>query len=384
MHADLSIDHAIAPEHRALVLAVGLSIALHLFAGYAVTTWRSESLQSAPSARHIAVSLVHQQLDQVFNENSPSSTVLPADIAALESSIEHSVPAAAARSEPAPNEVVGKAEIEPLVTTPTTAARSEPAPNEVVGKAEVEPLVTTAITAARSELAPNEVVGKAEVEPLVTTATAVVVQSEAALQTAFAPRRQHILEMGRRAKALLQHKKVLAEAKRERARKRSTRSTRQFKDSLAKERSARERSARERSARERSPRSDTNRSRISASTPSALQPSKSETPKAAVQSQAGPLRSAYLADIKRRLEARKTYPRQARRRRQQGTVTMHFAVARNGALNRVQVSRSSGHALLDQAAMSLVRDVSPFPPPPKHLAAATLELIVPIRYELAR
>ena len=51
--------------------------------------------------------------------------------------------------------------------------------------------------------------------------------------------------------------------------------------------------------------------------------------------------------------------------RDRGTVKITFKIAPNGQLSTVRVSKSSGKASLDKAALDLVRRAAPFPKPPK-------------------
>jgi TonB family protein len=47
-----------------------------------------------------------------------------------------------------------------------------------------------------------------------------------------------------------------------------------------------------------------------------------------------------------------------------GSVTVSFAIGASGSLRNARVARSSGKALLDQAALATIRQGAPFPPPP--------------------
>jgi TonB family protein len=47
-----------------------------------------------------------------------------------------------------------------------------------------------------------------------------------------------------------------------------------------------------------------------------------------------------------------------------GSVTVSFAIGASGSLRNARVARSSGKALLDQAALAIIRQGAPFPPPP--------------------
>ena len=78
----------------------------------------------------------------------------------------------------------------------------------------------------------------------------------------------------------------------------------------------------------------------------------------------------------------KTYPEEARKRRHQGETVVHFIMTRDGVLTAIRISQGSGIAALDQAAVEVLRRASPLPPPPAALAGETLELLLPLRYQL--
>lgn len=90
---------------------------------------------------------------------------------------------------------------------------------------------------------------------------------------------------------------------------------------------------------------------------------------------------AWRADLEALLAANKRYPRQARRMRQQGVVTVHARFAADGELLRCEVVASSGFRVLDEAALKLVRNAAEqlrSSRAPGRLA----EVRVPIAYEL--
>ncbi|MEI2456533.1 energy transducer TonB [Lysobacter firmicutimachus] len=59
------------------------------------------------------------------------------------------------------------------------------------------------------------------------------------------------------------------------------------------------------------------------------------------------------------------YPDEARRRRLAGQVVISVAVRRNGSVERADIIRSSGIALLDASALRIARLAEPYPPLPK-------------------
>jgi protein TonB len=77
------------------------------------------------------------------------------------------------------------------------------------------------------------------------------------------------------------------------------------------------------------------------------------------------------------------YPVMARRAQQQGVVYVRVLVDEEGRARDVQVSRSSGFALLDEAARQCVRDAL-FKPYRQDGVARSVEVVVPVAFSLQR
>ncbi len=77
--------------------------------------------------------------------------------------------------------------------------------------------------------------------------------------------------------------------------------------------------------------------------------------------------AAYMAAWVARVEriGNLNYPDEARREHMHGQLVLTVALDRKGAIKSVDVIHSSGHKLLDDAAMRIVRLAAPFPPIPK-------------------
>jgi periplasmic protein TonB len=84
------------------------------------------------------------------------------------------------------------------------------------------------------------------------------------------------------------------------------------------------------------------------------------------------------------LAQHRQYPRSARRSGAEGTVWVRFVLDRGGALHGSEVLESSGHAVLDRAALDLLQRASPFPALPANLTLDEIELVLPIEYDLTR
>jgi len=76
------------------------------------------------------------------------------------------------------------------------------------------------------------------------------------------------------------------------------------------------------------------------------------------------------------------YP--ARAHNESGVAQVEFAIDRAGRVLSSRITKSSGHAVLDQDALALIRRASPFPSPPPSVSDELLTVIIPVRYDAAR
>lgn len=89
----------------------------------------------------------------------------------------------------------------------------------------------------------------------------------------------------------------------------------------------------------------------------------------------------YLETLQRSL-GRPTYPTSARRRRLEGVVQLQLEIDGRGTLRKVRVHRSSGHQVLDEAALRDTQRHGTLPPPPSELKWQRREVILPIQFRL--
>lgn len=77
--------------------------------------------------------------------------------------------------------------------------------------------------------------------------------------------------------------------------------------------------------------------------------------------------AAYMAAWVARVEriGNLNYPDEARRRKLHGQLVLTVALRKDGSIKSTDVIQSSGHKLLDEAAIRIVRLAAPFPPIPK-------------------
>ncbi|UES59066.1 TonB family protein [Roseibium aggregatum] len=91
--------------------------------------------------------------------------------------------------------------------------------------------------------------------------------------------------------------------------------------------------------------------------------------------------SNYQGKVVAKLRRAKRYPREAKRQRLEGTVSVGFTISSNGAVSGIRVTRSSGHPVLDQAALDMVRRASPMPKFPGDIRVARMNMQVPVRFD---
>lgn len=103
----------------------------------------------------------------------------------------------------------------------------------------------------------------------------------------------------------------------------------------------------------------------------------------AVQGQQGEetAQERYLREhfmyIKDRILERIVYPNLARRMGWHGHVLTSFVIHLDGTVSDIKILSSSGFKVLDENAVTTIKDVSPFPRPP-----ITAKIIIPISYRL--
>lgn len=90
--------------------------------------------------------------------------------------------------------------------------------------------------------------------------------------------------------------------------------------------------------------------------------------------------SNYLGKVISRLHRQKRYPKSARRKKIQGTAVVAFVINANGSIGNLRIRRSAGHAMLDQAVLSMVRRAAPFPPIPAKSGKKRMPISVPVKF----
>ena len=92
----------------------------------------------------------------------------------------------------------------------------------------------------------------------------------------------------------------------------------------------------------------------------------------------------YAQAIKERIAGQWKYPQEARKKKLEGNLVALFSLNREGALTRMEITRSSGHEVLDREAERAVQSAAPFPPFPSTITVSRLNINVSFDYTLSR
>ncbi len=91
----------------------------------------------------------------------------------------------------------------------------------------------------------------------------------------------------------------------------------------------------------------------------------------------------YFSVLLVRINQFKHYPESARARHIEGSVSLEFVLSEDGALETVEIIKSSCHGLLDEAALDAIKKASPFPKPPSDILKVPVTFRISILFQLA-
>ena len=91
--------------------------------------------------------------------------------------------------------------------------------------------------------------------------------------------------------------------------------------------------------------------------------------------------ASYFSTIKRQIELVWSYPEQAATRGLQGKLLLQFILDRSGKLIDISLINSSGHKILDNAALGAVKTASPYNPFPEKIQKRKLRIIASFKYK---
>lgn len=95
---------------------------------------------------------------------------------------------------------------------------------------------------------------------------------------------------------------------------------------------------------------------------------------------AGCLDPAWIRAVTERVRQFFYYPGAALAVRTTGVATVHFTVRRNGQIDRLRISKSSGDDGLDKAAIDIMRKAQPLPPIPDRMQVPRVDGDLPINF----
>jgi protein TonB len=91
--------------------------------------------------------------------------------------------------------------------------------------------------------------------------------------------------------------------------------------------------------------------------------------------------ASFEARVLSHLARHKRYPDAARRQDLRGRVAVTFSLDAGGQVISVGLAGSSGHPILDQEALAMMRRASPFPSIPPESGRTTVGFTAPVLYE---
>jgi pilus assembly protein CpaC len=89
---------------------------------------------------------------------------------------------------------------------------------------------------------------------------------------------------------------------------------------------------------------------------------------------------SYIRDVQSKIINAIYYPPEARKLGWEGTVKLNIFLDNKGNLKKVEVSKSSGYDVLDEAAVDVVRKQAPYPAFPPQAKLSQLRINIPIAY----
>ncbi|SCY34131.1 energy transducer TonB [Desulfoluna spongiiphila] len=94
------------------------------------------------------------------------------------------------------------------------------------------------------------------------------------------------------------------------------------------------------------------------------------------------LLNLYAAQVRHRIESRKTYPQRARRQSMEGAVRVRFVLSPTGDVQKITIIRGSRFAMLNTAAKKAVLSAAPFPVIPGAMQKEPISIEVTLCFEL--
>ncbi len=93
---------------------------------------------------------------------------------------------------------------------------------------------------------------------------------------------------------------------------------------------------------------------------------------------------SYFLSIKRKIYLLWNYPREAIMAGIEGRLKIKFTIGKDGNLEELKLVQSSGYRILDEEALSAIRDAAPFNPIPKRFGQDHITILATFEYVLVR
>ena len=94
------------------------------------------------------------------------------------------------------------------------------------------------------------------------------------------------------------------------------------------------------------------------------------------------IQNEYLSKLRKTIENNKTYPKRAKRLKQQGRVVVSFEITKDGLIKKILLKDSCPYKRLNIAAVELLEQIAKFEPIPKELGKNSWTIEVPINYSI--
>lgn len=94
------------------------------------------------------------------------------------------------------------------------------------------------------------------------------------------------------------------------------------------------------------------------------------------------IENEYLSKLREIIEQNKTYPKRAKRLKQEGRVVVSFEILQDGTIRQINIKDPSKFKRLNSAALDLLQGISKFKPIPKELEKNRWVIELPINYSI--
>lgn len=86
--------------------------------------------------------------------------------------------------------------------------------------------------------------------------------------------------------------------------------------------------------------------------------------------------------VRKKIESKKRYPLAARKSRTEGRVGVKMTILKDGRLERIEITESSGYVILDKAALESVRRAAPFPSLPEAVERKRVQMNIYLVFKM--